>query len=362
MGVRLVGSGHAAIRATHHKTLEFTRDLEITGRATCVIAVGLTALPAPMAGDIQVTLRVGDETFRLDARANSSWDPTGSAVLRRSPLRSAATFATHATAAAGDLPRALAERLRDPSCRVEIDVEPVRGRPCAVLFALDPGRRQDDRLRAELAAADVVVTEDDEAARLLGERVATGPVEVAGRVLVVATRELPGQTVVGALPSVDVEAVGLPGQLAAAAASASRAPLLLAPDGADPDEVLRDAPADVRLVLGLAADDVVPVLRRAAALRGSSGAVLVQGSAPPVHVHVDAPVELWSHQRVHLCLEPAAASAALDPRVGLAVDGLLADGVPTKTAARALAALTGWERRRAYEVVLERAKGHAARR
>ncbi len=350
--MRLGGHGHPAIRATHHKTLELTRDLEITERATCVVAVGLGQLPGPLAGDVHLTLRVGDESFGLDARANSSWDPAGSAVVRRGQLRTPATFATHATAAASDLPRALVERLRDPGCRVEVDVEPVRGRPCAVLFALDPSRHEDARLRAELAAADLVVAEDGEAASLIGARVATGPVEVAGRVLVLATRELPGQTVVGALRAVDVETVGLPAALAAAAASPSRAPLLLAPEGGDPDDLMRDAPANVRLVLDVAAQDAGPTLRRAARLRGTSGAVVVQGSAPPVHVQTDAPVELWSRERVHLCLDPAPESTALDPRVRLAVDGLLADGVPTKAAARALAALTGWDRRLAYETVL----------
>jgi hypothetical protein len=37
----------------------------------------------------------------------------------------------------------------------------------------------------------------------------------------------------------------------------------------------------------------------------------------------------------------------------MTVAALLADGVSTKTAANALATLTGWDRRRAYDTVLD---------
>jgi hypothetical protein len=56
---------------------------------------------------------------------------------------------------------------------------------------------------------------------------------------------------------------------------------------------------------------------------------------------------------VHLCFDAAAESTALDPTVRVAIRGLLDDGVGTRPAAAALATLTGWERRRAYDTVLE---------
>jgi hypothetical protein len=350
--VRFVGHGHPAIRATHTKTLELTPDEDITERATCVVAVGIDEAPAPLAGTVRITIRAVDESFTFDARANSEWDPQGTAVIRRSPLRLPGTFATHASAAARDLPRPLAEALRNPDAVVEVTVEPIAGRPCAVLFALDPNRTGDPRLRAELAAADLVVAEDETAARLLGERVAHGPIHVDARVLVVAARELPGQTVVGALRNVDVETVGLPPPLAAAAASPSRSPVHIAPTGADPSDLLRDAPAGVRLVLAAPADEVAALLALAAEVRGTAGAVLVQAHAQPIRVHADEPFELASSDRVHICFDAAPESTALDPRVREAIGELLADGVPTKTAAKTLAALTGWDRRRAYDTVL----------
>ena len=350
--MRFVGRGHPAVRATHGKTIELTPDDAITERATCVIAVGCTPPPRPLAGALRLTITAGVASFSLTARGNPSWDPAGPAVIRRSALRLAGTFATHSDAAARDLPRALVAGLRDPERKVTVDVEPIPGPPTAVLFALDPQRRGDDaRLAAELAAADLIVAEDDTAARLLGERVTRGPVRIEGRTLAVASEDLPGATVVGALRDVEIETGGLPPTQAAAAASPSRGPVLYVPAGTDPRTPLRSTPAGTRIVLTVPAPAVCDLLQRAADLRGVTGAVLVEDFAPPRRISLGDP-EPAGDQDVHLCLDAPTESAALDPSVRAAIDALLADGVPTRTAAKALAALTGWERRRAYDTVL----------
>jgi hypothetical protein len=361
--VRLIGRGHPAIRATHAKTVELTVEADITERATCVVAVDVEGSTGPVAGPVRITISAGGESFTLEARANSSWDATGPAVIRRSPLRLPGTLATHASAAASDLPRALVEALRHADSSVEVTIEPIRGRPCAVLVAVDPGVRHDARLLAEFAAADLVVAEDEEAARMFGERVGHGPVPVDGRVLVLAVRDLPGQSVLAALRTVDVETVGLPPRLAAAAASPSRGPLLIAPDGVDPRDVLRSTPAGSRLVLATTAERLPTLLRQAEEIRGPAAAVLVQRYAPPVRLEPGERPALPSKDDVYICWEAGARDSALDPTVRAAIDGLLADGVPTKAAANALAALTGWERRRAYDAVVARraAGGSGAR-
>jgi hypothetical protein len=354
MDVRFVGSGHPAIRATHHKTLELSTDSDITERATCVIAVDAHGMDRAVAGDLHVTVRVGTDAFEFTARGNSAWQPGGPAVIRRSPVRLPGTFATHATAAASDLPRALVAGLQRPGGEVVVEVEPLPGRLCAVLYALDPDRPDDARLTAEIAAADLVVAEDEVAARAVGERVAAGPVEVTGRTLVLAATELPGGTVVSALGSVDVETAGLPPALAAAAAFPARGPLLLAPTDAEVGALLRDAPAGARLVVRVPADQVMDVLRRAADVRGAERAVVVQGNAAPVLVGTDVPVELWGAEPAYVCFGPEPGRSELDPRVRAAVETLLEEAVPTRVAARALAELTGWSRRAAYEYLLER--------
>jgi hypothetical protein len=352
--VRCVGSGHPAIRATHHKTLEITSDEDISQRATCVIAVRATGPDSAVAGDVRVTVRAGEHQFTLTARGNSSWGPGGPLVIRRSPVRLAGTFATHATAAANDLPRELVGALQDPHAEISLDIEPLPGRLCAVLFAADPTDRGDDpRLRAEVAAADQVIAEDAAAAALVGEPVANEPRPVTGRTLVVATHDLPGRTVIADLSSVDVETVGLAPALAAAAAFPARGPLVLTPE--NPAAALRDARRGTRVVVEVAVDQVMAVLRRAGQEAGVEQAVLVQGSAPPVRVATDVPVELWGGEPVQICFG-AGGDGGLDPRVRAAVDALVEEQVPTRAAARVLAELTGWPRRTAYEYLLGRAK------
>ena len=351
MVVRLVGRGHSGIRATHSKTLEFTADSEITARATCIVAVGAEAPDGRhLAGPLRITMTAGRESFTFEALANPSWPPGGAAVIRRSGLRLPGTLATEATAAASDLPRPLVASLQDPDTIVTALIEPIRGRPTAVLLALDPAGPPDPRLAAELAAADVIAAEDEVAARLVGERVTHGPVAVDGRVLVIACQDLPGATVVDALRHVEVDTVGLPAPLAAAAASPSRGPIVIAPEGADLRDIVRSTPAGSRLVVRVPADQVAGALSLAADVRGSPGAVALGEHGRPRRVEAGA--SLPGRDPVHLCFDAASESSALDPAVRAAVTGLLADGASTKTTANALATLTGWERRRAYDAVL----------
>jgi hypothetical protein len=94
------------------------------------------------------------------------------------------------------------------------------------------------------------------------------------------------------------------------------------------------------------------VLELASSLRGSSSAVLAEPFAPPVRIDA-ATARQTGKDVVHLCFDAAPAeTAALNPRLQAAIADLLSDGVPTKTAAKALASLAGWERRRAYDAVL----------
>ncbi len=380
--MRLVGHGHGAIRATHAKTLEVTADESITERATCVIAVGTEPDPlASMAGPVRITITAGDESFGLDALANPSWDPRGPAVIRRSALRLPGTLATEASAAAADLPRSLVAALRDTDGRVEVRVEPGPAQARVVLFAADPTRRADPRLAAELAVADRVIVEDPGARALLTgtDTLLTGtdtdtdtdallgdteqskgsahaPPE-AGRLLVIATADLPGVCLAGAESSRaggPIETVGLPARLAVAAACPSRAPVLFTADDVDLRDLLRETPAGHRVVVTVGRAGLGRLLALAARERGSGVATIAQEFAPVQRAAPDAIPDLPSNDAVHCCLHPAVAAAgpALDPGARAALAALLDDGVTTRTAARALAQLTGWPRRQAYDAVL----------
>lgn len=347
--MRFTGHGHPAIRATHEKTLELAVDTDITGRATCVVAVGVRPEPPrALAGRVRITIAAAGESFALEADANSSWDPSGTAVIRRSPLRLPGTFATNASAASSELPRALVEALRTPQATVQVTVEPVHEtEPTVVLCAL--GQHPAPYLTAEQGAADAVVCEDAAARRLVEPR---GDPGLARRVLVVATADLPGRSVLDRLASSAVETAGLPARLAAAAAAPRRGPLVLAPDDADPRTLLRLTPAGHRLVLRTMPVRLPALLALAGDLRGEVMAVLAQEYAPPIRVTADTVPGLARDEPVYCCLF-SSGDDELDPAVRAAITGLLADGVPTKTAAKALAELTGWSRGRAYDAVLQ---------
>lgn len=343
--MRFTGRGHPAIRATHDKTLEIALDGDITGRATCVIAVAGEADPAaPMAGPVRIRIAAGGERVSLDAVANPNWEPGGAAVIRRSALRLPGTFATEAGAAAADLPRELVAALQDPDALITVDVVAVPdAEPTVVLVAADATMAGPDaRLAAELQRADRVEPQDAAARRLAPPRSGDGP-----RRLVVATAGLPVNTDPAATR---IETVGLPATLAAAAA-AGPGPLTVAPGGADVRDALRRTPADHRLVLTVPAARLSEVLALAGQLRGRAAGVAVQEFGRPVRF-AGAPPELASRADVAVCLAPAPAGEAIDPAVRAAVDELVRAGTPTRTVARALAALTGWDRRRAYDAVL----------
>ena len=267
---------------------------------------------------------------------------------RRSGARLPNTLATEASAVASDLPAALVACLQDPSVVVDVLVEPAPSTPTAVLYALDPERPDDDRLLVEIAAADTVVVEDEAAAGVLGRRGTSGPVAVEGRVLVVASSDLPGRSVADRLADVELDVLGLVPALAAAAASPSRRPLVVA-TAEDPREAIGRTPATSRLVVAVDSHDVAGLVELATEVRGTSGAVIVGPRGRPRRTGLNPVIE---HGVVHLCFDANIESTALDPSVREAVQRLVADGVPTKTAATALATLTGWERRRAYDTVL----------
>ncbi len=349
--MRFVGRGHPAIRATHAKTLELTPEPDVTERGTCVLAVGADAEPpSPIAGPVRIRLTAGAGRWSLEALANPSWDPAGSAVIRRGPLRLPGTFATDATAAAADLPRDLLAALQDPGTLVTVDVLPLPpAAPTLILAAADPlAAAASAALAAELERADEVLTEDADARRLAGPD-RGGP---GGRTLVVATRDLPGRRVLDRLSGSTVDTIGLPPPLAVAAACPSRAPVVVT---SDPDDLGR-VPAGHRLVLLLGRADLPRTLQRAADRRGGAATTVMQDHGRPLPATPDTIPELPGADMVACCLHPAVEPDALDPAVAAALDALLAEGTPTRAAARALAALTGWGRRRAYDAVLRRSR------
>ncbi|HEY2765886.1 MAG TPA: DUF371 domain-containing protein [Pseudonocardiaceae bacterium] len=390
--LRLAGNGHPGIRARHHKTMEFSPASSISGRATCVVAVStdvvstdvvsteVTSRPATgIAGPVGIVLTAGTESAELTAVANPNWRPGETAVVRRSSSRLPGTLATDADLSAADLPRELVARLSDPDTRLDVTVEARArhgdGRAGLVLLWADATGGTDDRLAAELAAADLVIAEDAAARELAltagvadGARALRWPGDAAvrqvsigelDRILVLATADLPGTTVPELLSRPDLvktEVAGLPPPLAAAAASARRSAVHLAGrlQARQTRGALRRVPATAQLVFTAPVQQLPELFELIAATREiTTGVLLLRPGVDPwaSWAPIRADDLAGAGSEVVCCLDGADDEPGLDDVVAALTRRLAADGVPTKTLAAAVAAVQGWPRGRAYDTV-----------
>ncbi|GAA2994410.1 DUF371 domain-containing protein [Actinokineospora diospyrosa] len=354
--LRLRCRGHGEIRATHGKTLEFTADSAISGRATCVVGVAgevVGQAPGAVAGPVEITISAGGATTTVRALANSRWRPGASAVVRRSGQRLPNTLATDADLSSADLPRELVAALADPNTVVDVVVRRAEtpGTQLVRYRAVGP----EDRLAAECAAADVIVAEDAGARALIAElgfaaaRDATNP----GRALAVSTVEGTSAVVRRLLAERPrVEVLGLPPELAVAGAAPTPAPVLVA-TGLSRKDVTKLAATSraARVVFRCPAAEVP---------RWVAGAEHVSVMAldeRPVWAAVDEFAQLSGSADVWCALDPTASTdLGVDVDVAELVTALLGYDVAASTVARALAAQPGWSRKQAYDFVLERTK------
>ena len=117
--------GHPNIGATHDKTIELTRDAEISRRATCVVGVASDhddrALLA-LRGRVEVTLECDGVRDAFTATVSPFFLGDDSLVFRRGPGLRGRTIAYDASKTAATLDRALVERLRSPDGVLHVTV------------------------------------------------------------------------------------------------------------------------------------------------------------------------------------------------------------------------------------------------
>jgi 16S rRNA (cytidine1402-2'-O)-methyltransferase len=175
--------GHANIAATHAKTLELTRDPEITRRATCVLGVGSDhddrALLA-LRGRVEVVLECDGARDELTATLSPFFLGADSLVFRRGDGLRADTFAFDATKTAATLDRDLVNALGAPDKVLHVTVRAVGREPApGVLFvvALPIGNDGDIGPRAinVLEHVDLVLAEDTRRLHALAQRIGIEP-------------------------------------------------------------------------------------------------------------------------------------------------------------------------------------------
>jgi 16S rRNA (cytidine1402-2'-O)-methyltransferase len=175
--------GHPNISATHAKTLELTRDPDISGRATCVLGVSSDhddrALLA-LRGRVEVVLECDGKRDELTATMSPFFLGDDSLILRRGEGLRADTVAFDATKTAATIDRDLVRALGTADATLQVTVRSVGGDPApGALFvvALPIGNDGDIAPRAikVLEHVDLVLAEDTRKLHALARRIGIDP-------------------------------------------------------------------------------------------------------------------------------------------------------------------------------------------
>ena len=129
----IVGYGHKNIQATHKSTLEFTKDMHLSKKGDCIVAVAADKALADLSAEFKENLRKLNTKLiilieadgiieQVNAHGSSRLiltHPTDM-VIRKSDYVCNRTLSIHADKAAQDLSRALVEKLKNPEQKVKI--------------------------------------------------------------------------------------------------------------------------------------------------------------------------------------------------------------------------------------------------
>jgi 16S rRNA (cytidine1402-2'-O)-methyltransferase len=179
VSVSFVGRGHPNITATHDKTLEITRDAEISRRATCVVGVSSAhddrALLA-LRGRVEVTLDCDGARDTFSATVSPFFLGDSSLVFRRGAGLRGRTVAFEASKTAATLDRELVGRLSSSERVLHVTISNAEAElPAGALFvvSLPIGNDGDVSPRAVqvLERVDLVLAEDTRRLRALAQRI-----------------------------------------------------------------------------------------------------------------------------------------------------------------------------------------------
>jgi 16S rRNA (cytidine1402-2'-O)-methyltransferase len=395
--MRFTCQGHPNISGTHDKTLELTRATEVGPRATCIVGVGANfdeELLLKLRGEIEVVLEGNGASDSFTATVSPFFLGDDSLVFRRGPGLRTRTFAYDASKTAADLDRRL---MHADSMLVSMRAT---GRPAVgALFVVSLPIGNDDDLSPRAARvlqhADLVLAEDTRRVHALAQRhgFRTAPtmsshehnegervddvverLQQGERVALVSDAGTPllsdpGFVVVRAAIAGDVPVTPVPGPSAALAVatvsglpvtevlfagflprtSAKRQAELQRLFGTGATVVLYEAPTRVKALL----DDIASVDADAQLCIGREVTKDFEEFARGTAAELGAQFATEARGEFTIGGAPSA-----PPADATAVDddllrALLAEGVPAKTIARALAHAPGVTRNAAYERVLK---------
>ncbi len=372
--VRFTCRGHEAIRASHRKTLELTRERDISARATCMVGVAADYDPRELArlrGRVWVHLSVAGVEETLIAEAAAFPDTSRCLILRRHPLEQTRTFARGADKASSDLDRRLVAALARSGAVVEVTIEEVgTGSPGALAIAPCEAETGSPGLCAALLAADGIAGHDQKLARDWSQGLSPRPAFARmGReadVQGLLARLAAGERWVLAVHPGDL-AAGRPHQELVAAAVAQgvqvvavgpvpawQRALWISGFAAEPLVWLGPAPRAEELVAALErqADRRAALVSSLEAREISRLPDLLAARLPGRRFATSFEAHGRRDQEAYVVFAPVDASASAELPETVELDALLAAGVPLKPLAEALAPRYGASVRRAYQALL----------
>ena len=129
----IFGFGHENVQATHHATVEFTRDIELSKNGDCVLVVSTDKGLADLSPEFKEALRRPHAKLVVKIEADGVTDEIHAQgglhlalthpmemVLRKSDFDSDRTLGICADKAAKDLSRELVKKLQNPIQRAKI--------------------------------------------------------------------------------------------------------------------------------------------------------------------------------------------------------------------------------------------------
>ena len=128
--------GHENIRSTHQKTIEITKEKELTPRGDCIVGVGASASCFDIPEDlkeklkdpdskIQFLIKVKDQEFIIQGRGHKDLILTHKEdiVIRKSDFVCPRTLAVKCDKASDILPRDMVKILQNPSTKATFTID-----------------------------------------------------------------------------------------------------------------------------------------------------------------------------------------------------------------------------------------------
>lgn len=129
----IFGYGHGNVQATHHATVEFTKDTYLSKNGDCILVVSADKGLADLSNGLKSALKQPNAKLTVKIEAGGICEELHAEgshhlilshnqemVIRKSDYVSERTLAVRADKAAKDLSRELVEKLKNPKQRVKI--------------------------------------------------------------------------------------------------------------------------------------------------------------------------------------------------------------------------------------------------